>query len=105
MWVGDAKVAAVGINVSRWVTSHGLALNVSTDLAAFDRIVPCGVQGKAVSSLQHFCPGVTVEEVLPVMLRSFERSFSLTCAVQEGDAARVAQWMGCAGLYDEAALG
>jgi lipoyl(octanoyl) transferase len=48
---GDAKVAAIGIRVSHWVSYHGLALNVTTDLAPFKRIVPCGIEGRPVGSV------------------------------------------------------
>jgi lipoyl(octanoyl) transferase len=41
-------VAAIGVNASRWITMHGLALNVNPDLSAFDEIVPCGIEGRAV---------------------------------------------------------
>ncbi|MFN2420463.1 MAG: lipoyl(octanoyl) transferase LipB [Gemmatimonadota bacterium] len=52
VWVGDAKVAAIGIRVSRWVAHHGFALNVDTDLSYFDLIVPCGIRGKRVTSMR-----------------------------------------------------
>lgn len=55
VWVGEApadrKICAMGVRVSRWVSMHGLALNVSPDLAHFDLIVPCGLHGRAVTSL------------------------------------------------------
>lgn len=51
VWAGDAKVAAIGIRVSRWVTHHGFALNVDTDLSYFDLIVPCGIADRRVTSM------------------------------------------------------
>ncbi len=53
VWVGDAKIAAIGVRVSRGVTTHGFALNVNTDLAYFQHIIPCGLVGTDVTSMQH----------------------------------------------------
>ena len=52
VWTGGDKIAAIGIRVVRWVTMHGFALNVNTDLSHFERIIPCGIFHKGVSSLE-----------------------------------------------------
>ncbi|CAK9170888.1 unnamed protein product [Ilex paraguariensis] len=52
VWVGDEKLAAVGIRVSQWIAYHSLALNVTTDLTPFQWIVPCGIQDRRVGSIK-----------------------------------------------------
>jgi len=52
VWTGGRKIASIGVHVKQWVTWHGFALNVSTDLGAFDRIVPCGIPGVEMTSVR-----------------------------------------------------
>ena len=81
-WVGDAKIAAVGVRVSRGVSRHGLALNVSTDLAWFGRIVPCGIAGAGVASMAGLLPdgAPPMRAVEDAMASAFERVFGMRLA-------------------------
>lgn len=54
---GNQKLAAIGIKVSQWITYHGLALNVTTDITPFQRIVPCGIQDRQVGSIKSLVNG------------------------------------------------
>ena len=72
------KIGAIGVHISRWVTSHGFAFNVSTDLRFFDLIVPCGIAGRAATSLEKvFGRGVERKEVAPNLTRHFGEVFGL----------------------------
>jgi lipoyl(octanoyl) transferase len=74
VWVGDRKIAAIGVHISRWVTSHGFALNVSTDLTYFQYIVPCGLT-KPVASMAQFGVRATLDEVGERLAAHFCRIF------------------------------
>ncbi len=52
VWVGDKKVAAIGVAIRKWITFHGFALNVNNDLTPFSYIIPCGLEGKGVTSMK-----------------------------------------------------
>ena len=77
IWVGDQKLAAIGVRISRWVTSHGFALNVNTDLSHFGLIVPCGITDKGVTSLERLLGhALPMDEVAETVARQFAALFS-----------------------------
>lgn len=88
VWVRDEKVCAVGLKVSKWITMHGLALNVNTDMDAFDRIIPCGVSEHGVTSLHLLVNGgqrVSMNQARQHLLHSFDRTFG-PYEMQQADA-------------------
>jgi lipoyl(octanoyl) transferase len=81
---GEDKIAAIGIRVRRWVTFHGVSLNVDPDLSHFSGIVPCGVRGKGVTSLVDLGRPVTMPEADGALRVAFEEVFGETVTVGFG---------------------
>lgn len=75
VWVGERKIASIGVAIRRWVTWHGFALNVGADLAAFDAITPCGIAGVEMTSVARETGRGQVGEVLPLVLARFLTAF------------------------------
>jgi len=77
VWVGNEKIAALGVHLSNWVSKHGLALNVNTDLDTFDLINPCGTGRRVTSMARILGRELPMEEIESLMLQSFGDVFSV----------------------------
>ena len=78
VWIEDRKIAAIGIKVSRWITMHGFAFNVNTDLNLFNGIIPCGIQDKKVTSIQaELNRPIDMEEVKTVLKQELATLFEM----------------------------
>lgn len=76
VWIKDRKIAAIGIKVSRWITMHGFAFNINTDLKHFNGIIPCGIKDKDVTSLQkEFNRIFEISEVKSLLVKHFSEIF------------------------------
>jgi lipoyl(octanoyl) transferase len=80
---GESKIAAIGVRVSKWVTTHGIALNVAPDLGHFDGIVPCGISDRGVTSFEDLGLLVSMPEVDIALRAAFERRFGPTVSASE----------------------
>lgn len=100
VWVGDDKVAAIGVGVKRWVTCHGFALNVSTDLSLFETIVPCGLIGKGVTSAARLLGrDVAMEEAVNRVTAAWRAVFTTRLTVVNAQ-----EWERAAGLASSSAI-
>ena len=77
VWTGGAKIAAIGVRVSRGVTTHGFALNVSPDLGYFEHIVPCGIEDCRVTSMESQGVLAEIDDVASVLVGHFKRVFGV----------------------------
>jgi len=85
VWVGNEKIGAIGVRIARWITSHGFALNVNTDLSYFRMIVPCGITEKGVTSLSQLLGRkVDLEEVATAAAGHFGDVFQRSMRVATG---------------------
>jgi lipoate-protein ligase B len=83
VWVGSDKIAAIGVKVSRWITMHGFALNVNTDLSYFDRIIPCGIFHKGVTSMERLLNyKISIYEVSKLIAQHFGKVFEVSITEQ-----------------------
>jgi lipoyl(octanoyl) transferase len=74
VWVGDRKLCAIGIAVRKWVSMHGLAININNDLSYFETIVPCGIADYGVTSLaQELGRDLSLTDFAPVLVRAFRQ--------------------------------
>lgn len=71
VWIGNEKIAALGVRITRGVTMHGFALNVKLDMKPYSWIVPCGIHGKGVTSMDKFQPDISVAEVKKSIVQHF----------------------------------
>lgn len=76
VWIENDKIAAIGVKVSRWITMHGFALNVTTDLGYFDRIIPCGIFHRGITSIEKITGKcVPLVDVAAEIIRNFSEVF------------------------------
>ena len=75
IWVGDKKIAAIGLKVKKWIAYHGFSLNVSNDLKKYENIIPCGIKDKGITSLKDM--GITnCNNINKIIIKHFLNSFS-----------------------------
>ena len=87
-WIADRKIGAIGVRISRWITSHGFAFNVNTDLSHFNLIVPCGIVDRGVTSLaQELGRDVSIPDVEARVIDRFAEVFDRRVATASSAAA------------------
>ncbi len=94
VWVKDEKIVALGVRISRWVSMHGFAFNVSTNLSHFGGIIPCGIFHQGVTSLEKILGHpVDMDEVKRLVIQSFQKVFNFTeIETETGTFATASRW-------------
>lgn len=81
VWAGEEKICAIGIKVSRWITMHGIAFNINTDLSYFDKIIPCGIFHKGVTSIEKILgKEFDLQIIQDIFLKNFIKVFKIESA-------------------------
>ena len=85
LWFEGKKVASIGVGCRRWITQHGLALNINCDLDGFNQIQPCGIKDVSIGALNTWISGITVDQVCPLMKSCLEDRFGFILNSKELD--------------------
>jgi len=89
VWVGDDKVCALGIRVTRWVTKHGFALNANNDLKCFSHVHPCGIDNCGVTSVSRLLNRkVTIEDIMTHVIEHWTQVFNMTIELESSERLR-----------------
>ena len=89
VWIQDRKIASIGVGVRKWVTMHGFALNVASDLSGFQNITPCGLSGVRMTSISgESGTAVSLETVREYLIPHLNRNFGETCSPQKSHGSR-----------------
>ena len=75
VWLDGLKVGAIGVGCKRWITQHGMALNVNCEMGGFEAIIPCGLEGKSVGRLNDWIPELKTADVQPLIRESLTHHF------------------------------
>lgn len=76
VWVGDEKIAAQGVRISRWVTMHGFSININTDLIFYESIIPCGIFDRGITSMSQLLgESINMDEIKLIVIEKFYNNF------------------------------
>jgi lipoyl(octanoyl) transferase len=93
VWVGGKKLAAIGVKVSRWITMHGVAINVSPDLTYFDHIVPCGIAGCRITSVEALLSRrIDLNEFRRLFVGAFKKVFGVNAVFISSNELHTPSW-------------